>query len=494
MRSDGGFFYTLDDPYIHLSVAESILEGGYGINAGEYASPSSSILYPYLLAATLMLGLGEYGPLLIGCLFSLLSVWTLARFAAQTLPDDNSLVSWLSYIVMGFAIVFALNAIALPMNGMEHSLHVYGVVLALTGLYHCLVKDDDSQIWKIILGSMICGVIRFEGLALVTGVIVALALSGRLRIAIGLGACVASMLALYGFYMSNIGLPFFPSSVMTKSNIAVDASEGSVFVFVKDMAFNFLFALSNSRGVVMGIFSAVLMALCLDATVSARLRMFFVAVLAVLVGHMLAGQFGWFDRYEIYAVAAMFVALLAILKEQNSLRTSYVLAFAMAAMVFSLPYAWTTARSPAASANIYQQQYQMHRFAQEIYPAAVAVNDLGWVAYKNQNYVLDLWGLGSEEARKYRALGGWSKSSLSEITQRNAIEYAMIYDDWFDQVPDDWCLGAQLMTSWVSAGSDTVSFYLIDRTKTDVFFRSLAELAATLPAGARLETKECDLA
>ena len=36
--------------------------------------------------------------------------------------------------------------------------------------------------------------------------------------------------------------------------------------------------------------------------------------------------------------------------------------------------------------NIYYQQQQMHRFAADYYKGNVAVNDLGWVAYKNDNY------------------------------------------------------------------------------------------------------------
>ncbi|HKL20996.1 MAG TPA: hypothetical protein VJ904_04275 [Tichowtungia sp.] len=46
----GVFTYSLDDAYIHLSLAEQIHHGHYGINAGEYSSPSSSVLCPFLLA------------------------------------------------------------------------------------------------------------------------------------------------------------------------------------------------------------------------------------------------------------------------------------------------------------------------------------------------------------------------------------------------------------------------------------------------------------
>ena len=45
----GGFSYTLDDPYIHLALAENILRGHYGVNLQEFSSPSSSVLWPFLL-------------------------------------------------------------------------------------------------------------------------------------------------------------------------------------------------------------------------------------------------------------------------------------------------------------------------------------------------------------------------------------------------------------------------------------------------------------
>src|SRR3954471_11916641 len=62
----GRLGYTLDDPYIHLALAERIALGHYGINLGEVTAPSSSILWPFLLLpgvgtawhAWLPLGLG----------------------------------------------------------------------------------------------------------------------------------------------------------------------------------------------------------------------------------------------------------------------------------------------------------------------------------------------------------------------------------------------------------------------------------------------------
>jgi hypothetical protein len=138
--------------------------------------------------------------------------------------------------------------------------------------------------------------------------------------------------------------------------------------------------------------------------------------------------------------------------------------------------------------NIYEQQYQMHRFAVEFFPQNVAVNDIGWVSYRNGRYVLDLWGLGSEEARQGARSNGRTTAFLRDITERNAVVYAMIYDSLFPgSTPPEWCRIAELETSQVSAASGTVTFYLIDPSKEAEMARALQRFSSSLPTGARLQ-------
>ena len=489
--AEGSLVYTLDDPYIHLSVAESILEGGYGINPSEKASPSSSILYPYILAFGLWLGLGTYGPLLIAGLFSLLSIWIVARFAARLLPDGRGSLSYISFALLGLGMMFSLNTIALPMTGMEHSIHVFGVVLTLTRLYDMLVEERPNQLWGVILGCLICVTIRFEGFALVFAVGFALVLDGRWRSALILLASTLSTLAAYGFYMVNSGLPFMPSSVLVKSNLASDATDGRVSNLLAQMFDNASQALKYNRGRWLGLCAFFLAVCSLDRGKSRGFRLFCATVSIMLIGHVLAGKYSWFSRYEIYAGAGMMIGLIVIVSRIETLKSVQTLALAVFFLVFSIPYARTTLLTPAASANIYQQQYQMHRFVQDYFPAPVAVNDLGWVAYQNEHYVLDLWGLGSEEARKLTAAGGWTQAKLTEITARKDIEYAMIYESWIKNIPDQWCRAAQLVTSQVSSADDTVSFYLINKDAAPRFFQALRAFEQSLPTGARLELGDC---
>jgi hypothetical protein len=143
--------------------------------------------------------------------------------------------------------------------------------------------------------------------------------------------------------------------------------------------------------------------------------------------------------------------------------------------------AWTW----GASNNIYVQQYQMHRFAAEFYRRPVAVNDLGWVAYRNDNYVVDLWGLSSEAARRDREQASGTEW-LDAIMREHGAKVAMIYDDWFPAHPSTWRrLGElKLLRSRYTPASSTVAFYTTDEATFTEVRPLLRRFVATLPSGA----------
>src|SRR5262245_54827593 len=76
----GGFTYTLDDPYIHLALAENIARGHYGVNLGELSAPSSSVLWPFLLAPFARASWGDLAPLLLNLAAGALTVELVQRF------------------------------------------------------------------------------------------------------------------------------------------------------------------------------------------------------------------------------------------------------------------------------------------------------------------------------------------------------------------------------------------------------------------------------
>lgn len=488
-RTDGVFLYTLDDPYIHLALAESILEGEYGINPGEYASPSSSILFPFLLALGLLAGGGNWTPFLLAAPFSLAATWMIAGFASAALEGRMSRPMAL---LLGPAIGFATNAFALPLTGMEHSIHVFATVLALTGLYRlAVVPEQRGALVAVAVGTLLCATIRFEGLALVLACLAALVALGFRREAAGLGAVILLLLGAYAGMMLSLGLPVFPSSVMTKSDIAAQAGDGNAAGMIGGVILNAWEALSDRWGVLFALGGIILTAAALAEGPRGReRRVFLLAVAFILFAHVAAGDYGWFGRYEVYAVAVLLIGLLPVVAGWFRI-PAVQMALPILLFLIGSPYLSTTALTPAASANIHQQQFQMRRFAQEVFPQPVAVNDLGLVAYGNGNTVLDLWGLGSEEARKLSANNQWTADRLQEITERRGVSYAMLYPLWFRDVPEVWCPIADLVTSHVTSASGTVRFYLIRREMEAEMRAALDRFAADLPEGAQLTVRDC---
>jgi hypothetical protein len=151
-------------------------------------------------------------------------------------------------------------------------------------------------------------------------------------------------------------------------------------------------------------------------------------------------------------------------------------------------YLMAEVATPVASLGIYEQHYQMHRFAADFYKQPVGVNDLGWVSYRNPNYVLDLWGLGSEEARTMRTAAASDPAWLGRLVAAHKVAVAMIYDEWFPgQIPASWRKIAVLKAARrITAAFDTVSFYATSADAAPAALAALRDFGRTLPAGTSL--------
>ena len=82
-RTAGHFVYSLDDPYIHLALAERLARGHYGINLFEVTSPSSSIIWPFLLIPGADTSFHSWLPLALNFAFGCATAWLYGRFAAD---------------------------------------------------------------------------------------------------------------------------------------------------------------------------------------------------------------------------------------------------------------------------------------------------------------------------------------------------------------------------------------------------------------------------
>jgi hypothetical protein len=484
----GRLVFTLDDPYIHLAVADHILSGGYGVNASEFSSPSSSILWPYLLALTEALHLGVLGPLLINAGAAAATLIAMLRLFATVGMFDRADDRPIAYAAAGLTILIT-SAIALPMTGMEHSLHVWATVITFSGL----VAAARGQTLKPshFVALVLLPLIRFEGLALAGAAVAAFALLGRVRFAVVAAALIGAALSAYAVLMTARGLPLLPSSVLLKSRLAENAYEhrGLVGSIVQ----NLQASLTNPYGQRLALLGFAIAAGTWWLRVDRRARIVCACVLAAIGAHIVGGQYGWFYRYEVYVIAlavAALVWIVASVRPQLSARGWLVgKSMLLLLMIFAgSPYLSAALITPFAARGVYEQQYQMGRFAREFYPHPVAVNDLGLVAYTNPNFVLDLWGLGSEDVRKARLVGQYGPAEIAALVDHHHVGLVMVYDSWFPQgLPSSWTKVAVLHTTPVTAAAGDVAFYRTPSSDRDEIMRALRGFEPTLPPRVSLD-------
>src|SRR6185437_435554 len=231
----GTFTYTLDDPYIHLALSSQILHGNYGIHAGQYAAPSSSILFPFLLAAAAGTRLHPYLPLILNVAALFLTIEIIRRFFVHLeLARDNIGAMVLAGGVVLMAI--CLNIIGVVFTGLEHSLHVASVAAIIYGLARFL--DERKMPAWLPAAIVLCPLLRYEGLPLSLAAIAVLAIRGKWRAAAITFAVVFLLVAGFSVFLITLGLGPLPSSVLMKSTVAADGVAAAGGNFIASMIIN----------------------------------------------------------------------------------------------------------------------------------------------------------------------------------------------------------------------------------------------------------------
>ncbi len=472
----GVFEYPLDDVYIHLAMAEKIARGTYGVNLGEPASASSSILYPFLLLPFP----GTEAQRLLPLFWNVLAVagagwvWGLVARAAGLAGAAGATI-----VIAGPVL---LNISGVGYTGMEAAPHLLASLVVVLGLWRAL--NGQGAAWWLVAAAIAAPLFRYEGLALSLAAAVALRLWGHRRAA-GLIVCGA-LGAVIGFslFLLHLGLDPLPGSILAKTG-GLDPRGGIGFRLLVGLVAN----LVKPAGAIVAI---LLVALLATAGAIPALRRGPAGAMVATVGaaalaHLVFGQVGWMHRYEPYVLVSLLGAFLlagsvagpkaARIGRGAALATMAATAFAYGPTLWGA-YVW----NPRA---IHLQQAQMARFAQDYLKAPVAVNDLGRVAWGNPDYVLDIWGLGSAEARRLRfgpvAPGdGWA----GPLATAHGVKAAMIYDKWFaSAVAPGWVRVATLSVTRPrgALGDWKVAIYATDAADVAALRDDLVAFAPTLP-------------
>jgi hypothetical protein len=491
--NNGTFLYTLDDPYIHLALSDQIRHGNYGLYPGTHAAPSSSILFPFLLAIVSGTPLHPYFPLLINICALFFTAEVMRRFLLHLRlgTDDFAIAAQAAAV---FIVALSLNLIGVVFTGLEHSLHIATVAAIVYGL--ALFLDRDKMPSWLPVAIVLCPLVRYEGMALSSGALLVLALRGRFRTALATFAVIFVLLGGFSVFLIKLGLPPLPSSVLVKSGVAAGGVDHGLRAFLAGMAKNADFMVTQPAGIVLLLIGVLAATMCVLELIHRRKPwssrgLMALALLSLIGGQAAAGRWGWLSRYEDYLLLG--TAMISIYLAQAAIREALarplgervVLAagLATALLVFGAPYCQMTRNVPLASNNIYEQQLQMHSFVDKFYKGPIAINDLGLSSYHNPYPVLDLGGLGSEKARKLIAANA-TAADYEAFVAANDVHLVMVYEEWFPgQIPETWQRVGMMSLSraHLSAAYDDVQFYVTDNVTAARVREELAEFEKTLP-------------
>lgn len=486
--NDGFFVFTLDDPYIHLALSENIINGHYGINLGESSAPSSSILWPFIISP---FSLSPIYIFILNSFFSISSIIVIIKIIEISLKVIDTFVVNILIVVISILFILSTNIVGIIFTGMEHSLQVFSVLLIAYGLI--VELEEDKVKWWLLVSIILAPLIRYEGLAISLSAIFYLIMQRRLSISVITFIFLGLLLAAFSLFLMSLGLEVFPSSVTAKSSIV--QSGGALNRFVS----NLINSLYHRQGIVLLFGCFVLMFYVGFSKSEIRKKQLAIVTILAVFMHLIAGRFGWYNRYEIYILAFELVVILylfvpLISKVFTNIETvkfslfSIIIFLSGVSLLIGSPYIFSLSSIPNASNNIYEQQYQMHRFVVDYYDDSVAVNDLGYVSYKNSNYVLDLWGLGSEKALKYR-LRADNAHWKQELVDAEKVNLVMIYDAWFQNIPDKWIKIGKLHLGKkrITPARSSVSFYATNRESYPEILKKLNLFSKSLPVGVIFE-------
>lgn len=485
--SAGNFSYILDDGYIHLAVAEEIAKGNYGVNPREFTAPSSSIIWPFLIAPFALFSWGQFMPLIFGVVSIALTIGILLRRLRILLPDtpgDKGGAALARILCTGAALMLS-NAAWIVFTGLEHGLQIL-VTIATVDAILAGLSGERQRPWHYLA---ICAgpLVRYENLTFTGAAALFFLLQRRWSHALLSLGLPMLLLAAYSLFLVAHGYFALPNSVIVKSG------GGSLLA---NLSGRLESNLMDGRGLLLVMLTIPFFGVAWVRRPWDKAGMAGVALGLAGLLHILVRGGDVQHRYDPYMLAGLFFGAIGLafaivprLAPATVPRLAAVLGlFAFAA---SFHYLRLSLRIPIAGNNIYEQQYQMHRFVTEFWRRPVAVNDLGWVSYRNDHYVLDLWGLASKEALVARKTRD-SKEWMDTLTKEKGVGLAIIYSGWFGALPPAWKKVGTMNLSRIAVtpALGWVNFYATDPGLAPEIRDHLRQFTSTLPPDIVMEIHE----
>ncbi len=517
-QTGGILMYPLDDPFIHMELAKNLaFHGTWGINPGEFASASSSILYTVLLAASFKLfSVHDAVPLIINSI----AAFFLLLFIHNWLVRQK--VNTRGRTIILLLIVFFLPLPVLVISGMEHTLQCVFSFLFITRFAEWISCNDETKEihrnnvpWSLLGYAFLVTAIRYEGLFLIAIACGILLFKRKLYIPLLLGAVALVPVLIFGFISVYNNNYFLPNPLYIKSE-GLQFSVRGVLDFFSNILIN-KYTISNQKGIYPGVpppgisllaTQRILVVipviyLLFSKTIKEKSAYFYMLLMLLLTTllHLAFASTGWFYRYEAYLILITCVITFTVLFKYGAMlwqETPFLKRLFIVILLFSLFFPFvlrsTAALTKAKQAciNIYEQQYQMASFLEKYYSGkVVAANDIGAISYYTDVKIIDLWGLGSIEIARSKKEKYWTPAFLNSLVRERQVDVVIIYDEWF---------GNELIRNWkkvatwqisdnVITGGETVSFYVMNEEEGYELKKNLQLYEPLLPRSVKVNYK-----
>jgi hypothetical protein len=489
----GELVFPLDDPYIHMAIARSLVErGAWAVTGDDFCSCSSSPAWTLLLAgAYRVAGVADWTPLWLNLA---------AGFAAVAAAERALRRAGASPALRFAGATAAALAAPLPvlaLTGMEHGLHAALTIGFLAAFGHAATGRGPRALVPAALLAAALTATRYEGAFAVASACAWLLWQRRALAAAALAAAGAAPPGAYAAVSLAHGWFAVPTSVLLKSDLFTDGTALQAISAFLARGPRFLLAAPHVGALLAAL--ALALAALRRSDVEPRAHGQVRAALWVLLGatllHVQLAKWGYLFRYEAYLVAAGVVGLLqawTLLRRagpSRRLATAGLLAAALLASLLLQRAALATAQAPQAAKNIHEQQHQMALFVQRYRPAAsVALNDIGFVSYLADVELLDLAGLATLEVARERLAGTLDARDVERLARERDVELAIVYERWFvGMLPAHWVPVARWgIVGNVVAGSTAVSFFATSPARARELEHQLREFEPSLPRDVRV--------
>lgn len=457
--TDGRFVYALDDAYIHMAMARTLVHDAvWGCTPFDFASASSSPLWTALLGVVFAVtGVHDATPLVVNLVCGAL----LVVIADRALRHAGAGV--LTRVAAQVGLVLAVPLPSMTLLGMEHVLHLLLTVAFGVSAAFVLSRDtvgattpdpgpgpDARDTTRLAWLAALLAASRYEGLFLVAGVCVVTAGRRQWRRALVVGAASVTPLAALGLLSLSQGGLLLPNSVVIKAG-GETASGWALLLkplrpdlLVLEQHHEFAWLLIGG-----------LVAAALGAATSRRLWRPAVLVPALLslmvalhVHYALSSTF-WVYRYDAYLVGfgvlagaiAVVAALPRVASGWGDAATAAV-TLAWAAALAPLSAGLHPTQEIASAVTTFREHVRAAEFVRTSLPGEVVLaNDVGAMAYFSRAHVLDTFGLCNIEPVRLRREGRYEAADLESWTLPHDPTAAIVQLSWgwaFSRVPAAW--------------------------------------------------------